>query len=792
MYRAHYTVLICLGLFVALIKGSIRLMDGINEFQGRLEVYEEGSWGTVCNNGWNRHAGNVAVVCRQLGFATGRYFSKYKRNKKTFRIDNVICDGSEGRIGACQYDVLESTNCAGRDDYEVNIICERPTYIAKPNSGDIRLMNGKDAFEGRVEIYLESNWLSVCQNGWRAVDARVACKQLGYNGGIARNNAFFGQGYDGALWRVALNCDNTEDRLIDCKRLAAVCSRRNIAGVICEAPVPYEASCEPDEQCEGNSTCVLSKGRQLCQCLDETTMFWDSAVSACKIKSSFNESCQPANSRQCSNTLICNTHGDTSTCLCLNDMFWDDRQGKCKERSLHNESCFEDIPDSCASNLVCTPQNNNGTCQCENEESLFWDHSMSSCQTKISYNDMCSASGDCQSNLLCRKEFGMNRCLCPEQVYPVWHVDDNRCFAVDQLNAVYIKLQLTYNDALTYCVNEINGSLATWSNSQMLFENCTDSIADIWSQTTPVHQKEMPHSNSTCQLARGNHLYNTSCTDTINFVCIYKRHGTDEEYCKDFPSQTVFSKSLTISRSAVIWTIVVIAAILLSTGITISAVIYRRKRKWEANNNSSNSGLQTFLNNAYDTNMPFIENPYMEIRPINEPDYANVISKCGAIEETQVKINQGNSKCGAIEETQVKINQGNKYTKVKSTSTGYIDMTGKLTSPSSNTTDDGCSQHTCTATPSGHYIRCKPSTSKEEARDGGYTLCSRPEAPPGVYNTFADMKKASVDHINENPYDDTHTMRNNGYDVFNGQKGAALNETHDDISENINSPGFPV
>ena len=45
---------------------SIRLVGGINETEGRVEICLGGQWGTVCDDQW----GDVeaSVVCRQLGY----------------------------------------------------------------------------------------------------------------------------------------------------------------------------------------------------------------------------------------------------------------------------------------------------------------------------------------------------------------------------------------------------------------------------------------------------------------------------------------------------------------------------------------------------------------------------------------------------------------------------------------------------------------------------------------------------------------------------------------------------
>lgn len=48
-------------------ENTVRLADGPNAYSGRVEVYANGTWGTVCDDHWNLNAGSV--VCEQLGFA---------------------------------------------------------------------------------------------------------------------------------------------------------------------------------------------------------------------------------------------------------------------------------------------------------------------------------------------------------------------------------------------------------------------------------------------------------------------------------------------------------------------------------------------------------------------------------------------------------------------------------------------------------------------------------------------------------------------------------------------------
>ena len=56
------------------------------------------------------------------------------------------------------------------------------TYFMKGCvDGSVRLMNGSTSLEGRVEMCINSLWITVCDTSWSVIDSRVVCKQLGYS-----------------------------------------------------------------------------------------------------------------------------------------------------------------------------------------------------------------------------------------------------------------------------------------------------------------------------------------------------------------------------------------------------------------------------------------------------------------------------------------------------------------------------------------------------------------------------------------------------------------------------------
>ena len=105
---------------------TVRLVGGSNGTSGRVEIYRDDLWGTVCDNDWDMT--DAAVVCRQLGFSdaeeakSGAFFGQ---GEGTIHMDGVTCDGSESKVTECPSYCWEQTRCEHTQD--AGVICHDGT-----------------------------------------------------------------------------------------------------------------------------------------------------------------------------------------------------------------------------------------------------------------------------------------------------------------------------------------------------------------------------------------------------------------------------------------------------------------------------------------------------------------------------------------------------------------------------------------------------------------------------------------------------------------------------------------
>ncbi|KAL5466908.1 hypothetical protein EMCRGX_G031067 [Ephydatia muelleri] len=168
-----------------ILKPKLRLADGINQFEGRVEICLDDQWGTICSNSWS--SAMAQVVCTQLGYTIngsmglfvnngtshmGRlevclgvtFGSVYDKNWSTAgasvvcrqldhrpKLKDVICCGNETSIMECrcqQPGLIDST--CSTHSRDVSVLCIANNSVC--SHGDVRLVATGSDREGRVEF----------------------------------------------------------------------------------------------------------------------------------------------------------------------------------------------------------------------------------------------------------------------------------------------------------------------------------------------------------------------------------------------------------------------------------------------------------------------------------------------------------------------------------------------------------------------------------------------------------------------------------------------------------------
>ena len=193
-------------------------------------------------------------------------------------LDDLRCNGLELFLAWCPNNGLIRSNCNHNKDAGVVCVPGKRWYFYSPDiifgstgctTGEVRLWGGPiRSREGRVEICLNNEWGTVCDQMWDVADASVVCRQLGLAvtgtmikhfvlhtyyviiiGAQAVSGAMLGEG-TGRIWLDNVACTGSERELINCASSSSgvnSCTHAQDAGVRCAAGifVLFIYSCRP-------------------------------------------------------------------------------------------------------------------------------------------------------------------------------------------------------------------------------------------------------------------------------------------------------------------------------------------------------------------------------------------------------------------------------------------------------------------------------------------------------------------------------------------------------------------
>ncbi|CAC5361277.1 unnamed protein product [Mytilus coruscus] len=202
-----------------ILSTPVRLVNGGGPWEGRVEVQHNGQWGTICDTNFGDK--EAAVICNMIGFEPGTFTAEPKNasffgtSDKSILLDNLSCYGNELDINICRTQAWRSKN--------------------------IRLTGGAHIMEGRVEIQTNGTWSTICDDEFSDTDATYICKMLSpypislHIVGKVFHDSYYGNG-KGLATFSNVGCDGTEIDLLHCHMIQGgppQCDHTKDVGISC-------------------------------------------------------------------------------------------------------------------------------------------------------------------------------------------------------------------------------------------------------------------------------------------------------------------------------------------------------------------------------------------------------------------------------------------------------------------------------------------------------------------------------------------------------------------------------
>ena len=186
-----------------MIAKDVRILDwdGKPTHKGRVDVRNEGVWGTICASGLNDSA--AKIICEHTGYKDGKFLNPNENKGRGFCasyegsnycgvepapifFSHLNCQGNEENILDCSRKTADRSFCS--HEYDAIIECsntDTEEYVSF-DANTVRIVdanrNPAISNTGRLEIF-KGTWGTICNSKFTDQAAQVVCKQMGYHDG---------------------------------------------------------------------------------------------------------------------------------------------------------------------------------------------------------------------------------------------------------------------------------------------------------------------------------------------------------------------------------------------------------------------------------------------------------------------------------------------------------------------------------------------------------------------------------------------------------------------------------
>ncbi|XP_063962658.1 deleted in malignant brain tumors 1 protein-like [Lytechinus pictus] len=232
---------------------DINLTGGGGDYEGRVEVFFDRTWGKICGNSqWTFNSADV--VCRHNGYdhAFIIYYDGTfsKDNMTTVQFDEVDCEGSETNLTSCTAYRYNVGFCRDTPREAAGLTCTSESA----SEVDIRLAGGQGTHEGQMEFLVDRVWRKLCGKETTFQEADVFCQSLGYERSFAlvQDGSAFSSSDDRDPFFDYLDCTGSEDKVTSCRMLRSkegTCSSLyGAAAISCETDDPVNIRLVGDQE----------------------------------------------------------------------------------------------------------------------------------------------------------------------------------------------------------------------------------------------------------------------------------------------------------------------------------------------------------------------------------------------------------------------------------------------------------------------------------------------------------------------------------------------------------------